>query len=407
MRVRIATVVAAAATSVLLAGALSAAASVPASKAQSAGKPGAPALTAAGRSSPAAFHYNYAVMGVSAITRSDAWAVGSYSAAGKSHVLILHWNGRSWTRAAVPALTASSSLNAVSAISRSDVWAVGHSSRDSLILHWNGRKWSQVPSPSPGQLSTGLSGVAGVSATSAWAVGTADNDGGGQVLILRWNGRSWARAAPASLGSVSFLSGVAAVSRSDAWAVGEYYPTGASQSSVTLILRWNGTTWSHVPSPNAGRDGNPALNAVSAASASSAWAVGNYEPSSRTVEIASLTLRWSGGKWRAVASPDPRGSFVTHLEGVSAVSASNAWAVGWYATRSTCCAVTRALIRHWNGRKWSQVAIPNPGRPGHHNNSLAAVSSLSARNARAVGSSFRGAVQDSLILHWNGRAWTG
>lgn len=52
------------------------------------------------------------------------------------------------------------------------------------------------------------------------------------------------------------------------------------------------------------------------------------------------------------------------------------------------------------------MPIPKPGPRGHHNNSLDAVGAVSARSAWAVGSYYNYAVQNPLILHWNGKAWT-
>ena len=68
------------------------------------------------------------------------------------------------------------------------------------------------------------------------------------------------------------LSGVAVTSAGNAWAVGSY--TSGPAGSKTLILRWNGTKWTQVASPNPGTSNQ--LNAVRAWSASNAWAVGSF-----------------------------------------------------------------------------------------------------------------------------------
>ncbi len=47
------------------------------------------------------------------------------------------------------------------------------------------------------------------------------------------------------------LAGVAAVSSKDIWAVGGHYDSSSGQI-LSLIENWNGTSWSVVPSPNAG-----------------------------------------------------------------------------------------------------------------------------------------------------------
>src|SRR3954454_23616981 len=57
------------------------------------------------------------------------------------------------------------------------------------------------------------------------------------------------------------LRGVAALATNDVWAVGGY-PT-------TLIVHWDGTTWSVVSSPPTGGE----LNAVAAVAANDIWAV--------------------------------------------------------------------------------------------------------------------------------------
>jgi hypothetical protein len=105
----------------------------------------------------------------------------------------------------------------------------------------------RAPALSPNPSSTGnfLSGVSAVSATDAWAVGYYDNSSGvGDTLILHWNGTAWSKVKSPNPSSTSnVLSGVSAVSATDAWAVGDYQnnTTGADD---TLILHWNGTSWS-------------------------------------------------------------------------------------------------------------------------------------------------------------------
>src|SRR5215469_9015319 len=69
----------------------------------------------------------------------------------------------------------------------------------------------------------------------------------------------------------------------------------------------------------------------------------------------------------AQAAPQMKGSGTAipgELYGVSASSASNAWAAGTYCTTSAC-SVSDALLVHWNGTKWSKVAGPNPGSGSH------------------------------------------
>src|SRR6266700_2057709 len=86
----------------------------------------------------------------------------------------------------------------------------------------------------------------------------------------------------ASFSTPGSFNGVAVLSARSAWAVG-------SAGSKTLILRWNGTVWRRVPSPNPSPDHAQCLAVVSAASASDAWAVGYTDGGGKT-----LIVRWNG-----------------------------------------------------------------------------------------------------------------
>ena len=83
--------------------------------------------------------------------------------------------------------------------------------------------------------------MAAVSARSAWAVGQTDGDTNPtKTLILRWNGTTWTQVPSPSPGADSSLSGVAAAPPATP---GRSAPTSTLRRSKTLILRWNGKTW--------------------------------------------------------------------------------------------------------------------------------------------------------------------
>jgi hypothetical protein len=64
---------------------------------------------------------------------------------------------------------------------------------------------------------------------------------------------------------------------------------------------------------------------------------------------------WNGTAWRLAASPNPAGSSDASLTGVAAVSASDAWAVGYSWNGS----VTSTVAEHWKGKKWVLVTAPS------------------------------------------------
>lgn len=293
-------------------------------------------------------------------------------------------------------------LYAVSATSSASAWAVGtaqtgsYSSR-SLIKHWNGTSWSNVTAPSPGTGYNFLNGVSAASATSAWAVGAYNATGGVQLpLILRWNGTSWKQVAspnPGGAGGAS-LNGVSTLSATSAWAVGDYGASGLS-----FILHWDGTSWKRVASPNpGGTTGGTFLTGVSAASATSAWAVGSFHFSGKTSH--SLVLHWDGTSWKQVTSANP-GAQYTGLNAVSATPSGSAWAVGSYLTSSATH--SQSLAEGWNGTSWSHSITPDPNPNG---NEFLAAAALSATSAWAVGDTSPAAGgTHSLIARWNGTQW--
>jgi hypothetical protein len=232
--------------------------------------------------------------GVAAISATDVWAVGElFNSIDVGQTLIEHWDGTAWTRVPSPNPGGSGNGNflfGVAAVSAANVWAVGGYVtgptfvHKTLILHWNGSTWRHVPSPSPSPASNLLNGVSASSATDAWAVGSNANGAGmEQTLTEHWDGTAWKHVPspnPGGMSHFNLLNGVAAVSAVDAWAVGDYENNAGAQ--LSLIERWNGAAWRLVPSPNPSSSSN-LLSGVSASSATSIWAVGEYNNDSRGV----------------------------------------------------------------------------------------------------------------------------
>ncbi len=161
------------------------------------------------------------VLDIAGTSSTDIWAVG-YSGSGTA---ALHWNGSTWTRVPTPNPTGADSLTGVTAISPSDVWAVGSSFIDAghtnvLIEHWNGSSWSVVPAASLPLAFTesSLTKVSALSPGDVWAVGDKFNGSflSERALVEHWDGTNWS-ALPGQ-GLVSSLSSVSA-SAGNVWAV--------------------------------------------------------------------------------------------------------------------------------------------------------------------------------------------
>jgi hypothetical protein len=217
------------------------------------------------------------------------------------------------------------------------------------------------------------------------------------TLLLHWNGKTWSQVKSPDPGACNYLNGISVLSAANAWAVGQTC-TFVFNTCHTLILHCNDKTWSQVASPSPGAGGFDPLTGVSADSAADAWAVGYYCTTSSCATRNTLTLRWNGTAWSKVASPSP-GSAIDKLNGVTALSATDAWAVGADRTPSS-----HTLILHWNGTVWSQVLSPSPGT----GDSLGDVAASATANAWAVGCAncFTAPGARALIEHWNGTAWS-
>ena len=273
--------------------------------------------------------------------------------------------------------TTGNSFSGVAANSANDIWAVGsYESRSKpyvLIEHWNGSSWSISPSPNTGENSW-LQGVVASSATNAWAVGTySDSSGASRALIEQWNGTSWNIVAnPNVPGSSSdSLYAVTSFSASNVWAVG-YYRSG-SGIGQTLVEHWDGTSWSVVPSPNPGADYDTLSSVARVKGTTQVWAVGSDVNSNNDEQT--LIERWNGTSWKVIASPN-LGSEENFLSGVSAISASDIWAVG--DDFNISLGSTQTLTEQWNGTSWSVVSSPNDGA---NSNGLNGVSSISRTGA--------------------------
>ena len=129
------------------------------------------------------------------------------------------------------------------------------------------------------------------------------------------------------------------------------------------------------------------LRAVDALSATNAWAVGMF-----INRPGSLIMHWDGREWRRVATPADVSGVLLSIAGHSP---DDLWAVGTWGRKNQHHPLP--LIMHWNGKHWQRTRFAAGSRAGE----LYSVSALSATDAWAVGYANSGA----LLLHWNGRSW--
>ena len=131
-----------------------------------------------------------------------------------------------------------------------------------------------------------------------------------------------------------------AVSGRGAWAAGCTGCFGLKQDA--LILRWNGTGWTRIPSRVRGN-----LFAVTTGPDGTAWAAG-IAGTGILSHPRPLIMRWDGHAWTRVPSPAPPAG--TSIYGLTAISATDAWAV--CQTASFANPHPRPVALRWNGTSW-------------------------------------------------------
>src|SRR5580698_2857238 len=200
------------------------------------------------------------VQSITSTSANDIWAVGNFSFKKKGFQLFEHFNGTAWTAEVVPQTNIQEPLS-VSADAPTDAWAVGQQSGDPIktfATHWNGTNWTSVETPNVGTGNGHLNAVLSLSPNNVWAVGLSTPTGTQQsatlTLIEHFDGKVWSVVPSPNVGPNSDfqsnqLLGLTANSPDDIWAGGSYLSTDGLQT-LTLVLHWDGTSWTIVPSPD-------------------------------------------------------------------------------------------------------------------------------------------------------------
>jgi hypothetical protein len=201
---------------------------------------------------------------------------------------MLHWNGKAWSQVTSPAPVTGGNLNAVTATAKSG-WVIGMpiAMITGALARWNGSTWTWVGSyPVQGAYQP-LEGIAAGPRGTAFAVGD-DNNLPGPPISMRWTGKAWQKV-PVTVPAESQLNAVTFAPGGTAWAAG----TVGFGTADALVVRWSGKAWTRVASPSPGRD--VALSGLGFATAGNGWAVGAAGAGSDT--STTVILHWNGKTW--------------------------------------------------------------------------------------------------------------
>jgi hypothetical protein len=198
---------------------------------------------------------------------------------------------------------------AISADAANDIWVVGYNpgglAFTTASYHYNGTTFSPVATPNVGTGSNSLNGVLALAPDNVWAVGysTATTkpppnqyEVPTKTLILHYDGTGWSVVPSPNVGPTTQyqsnrLLGLTAVSPNDIWAFGSYFSPSGNDDQITLILHWDGASWSIVPSPNphSGSPLNDILWGGVVTAPGSVWIVGSEDV------FTTLVLHTTGG----------------------------------------------------------------------------------------------------------------
>jgi hypothetical protein len=331
---------------------------------------GQPTWSIIGSSAPA----QTLLLGSTCVDAWDCWSVGGqFEDGGNAFIgVIQHWNGSAWT--AVPSEVPVGDnwlFTAVSCVGADDCWAVGglpHTGAASpFVEHWNGTSWSIVRTDS---LDGYFLGVSCSASASCWATGTrTDAKGNSTVsLVEHWNGTSWSIVRTAATGQLyDSLNSIECTGPSVCWAVGWAGPNQqdtnflpvfpAEAGGRGIIERWNGATWSIVPSPQS-PDG-VFLSSVTCTGPSDCWAVGAITNVAGFAQSA-LFEHFDGTSWTSSSLSSLSGSGGDFLRQVDCVSSSDCVAVGGSGLQNGFQPDNAPAAAGWNGSEWSSVATGRP-----------------------------------------------
>ena len=170
--------------------------------------------------------------------------------------------------------------------------------------------------------------------------------------------------------------------------------------------------WSIVHSPNETGPVSNGILSTTCTSPSDCWAVGYGYTSPRGLPQ-TLIEHWDGSSWTIVPSPNSDVTQGNKLNGVTCASASECWAVGYYTDYNAY--LDNTLIEHWDGTAWTIVPSPNVNftviSGVENGNQLNGVTCASASSCWAVGQFGQfnlaiGGSSGTLIEHWDGASWS-
>jgi hypothetical protein len=244
-------------------------------------------------------------------------------------------------------------LSGIDAQGPADAWVMGTIQNEgntvrALVGHWNGRSWSRVALP-PG-LAARFRGAEAISigassGRNVWAFTEA-----GMYLRLTENRWQFGRLPRHVMGSHDFLESAEVLSPTNVWVFGTHYIGSIDKLNFTpFAARFDGRRWHSVKVRGVG-----SIGPVSVISPANMWTLTGAVLPAIGLPNHPKVVHWNGSAWRPIAV-QPRLPKHATLDGILAYSSHDVWIGGSVPNGKTG---TSELALHWNGQSWTTVSPP-------------------------------------------------
>jgi hypothetical protein len=259
-------------------------------------------------------------------------------------------------------------LEVLTATGPSDIWAFGDTwggpskgsdgSTNQLGLRYDGNAWSQVPLPKGAKDATQLTLATALSSHDVWAAGSDAN----KILVQHFDGSGWTATHPLGSGTANAL---AADSPTDVWMAGVLNPglvcgNGSCVDSASrdrpFIARFDGQTWVRTGGL-LDTDVHVNITSLAVHGPADVWAAGSrqVQPHNPNGEQP-LLAHWNGRTWTEVAVPAPKPT-VGRLASVISDGHGGLWALGSRGEHVPGKNIVPSpYALHFNGTGWSTVS---------------------------------------------------
>lgn len=315
---------------------------------------------------------------VSMVSPTEGWALAQVTKtpAGSSHdaVTFYHFQNGTWTPVSLTLSQQAAGLlrnggsggfnGAISMDSATDGWALARNFNvNAVLFHFSNGKWQEVEHTPP---SPNLAGIQATSAHSVWVF--TDPYSSASAEIYHFDGTTWTQQTiNASLSAHARILSFQMSSDSLGWAV--VSASGDFGNPEYTVIQYAGANiWNAHSVINAGSLGE--ISGLAMVSPEEGWAIGSRAingPSSVTAgrPVPQVIYHYTHGKWQsAPLSIESAGAFVT-LQKIVMRSADDGWIIAQDQNQRPGVTASgierRAILLHYDGSSWKQVAAPNVG----------------------------------------------